>query len=111
MVATAADTSAQVQNYAAGLGQGVVGAWGGLDGLASRRYSASKDAGRFTYVLTEVDEGGRKGVGIMAVDMATGAPATQILLADKEPDYRVDDIVGRLYYLKGHRDVSAFALR
>ncbi|MCC7200362.1 MAG: PQQ-binding-like beta-propeller repeat protein [Gammaproteobacteria bacterium] len=111
MVATAADTSAQVQNYAAGLGQGVVGAWGGLDDLASRRYSASKDAGRYTYVLTEVDEGGSKGVGIMAVDMATGAPATQILLGDKEPDYRVDDVVGRLYYFKGHRDVSAFALR
>lgn len=111
MVATAAETSAQAQNYAAGLGQGVVGAWGGLDNLASRRYSASKDAGRYTYVLTEVDEGGRKGVGIMAVDMATGAPATQILLGDKEPDYRVDDIVGRLYYFKGDRDVSAFALR
>lgn len=92
-------------------GQGGQDAWAGLGALASRRHSASADAGRYTYVLTDVEEGGRQGVGIMAIDMSTGAPATQILLGDPEPDYRVDDLLGRLYYFKDHRDVSAFALR
>lgn len=97
--------------YAAGLSTVQGAAWGGLGALAAKRYSASADAGRYTYVLTDVEEGGKKGVGIMAVDMATGAPARQILLGDKEPDYRVDDVMGRLYYLKGHREVRAYALR
>jgi len=86
-------------------------AWGGLEALASRRYSASADAGRFTYVLTDVEDDGRKGTGIMAVEMSTGAPTTRILLDDPEPDYRVDEVIGRLYYFRDHRAVSAFALR
>lgn len=101
----------QKLGHDAGSGQGAQGAWAGLGTLASRRRAASADAGRYTYVLTDVEEGGKQGVGIMAIDMSTGAPATQILLGDPEPDYRVDDLLGRLYYFKDHRDLSAFALR
>lgn len=111
VVSTAASVNTQMQGYGTAVGQGVQGTWGSLDALASRRYSASADAGRYTYVLTDVEDGGRRGVGIMAVDMSTGEPATQILLDDREPDYRVDDVMGRLYYLRDHRKVSAFALR
>ncbi|MCC7200361.1 MAG: PQQ-like beta-propeller repeat protein [Gammaproteobacteria bacterium] len=108
IVSAARNAVSQALDHEATSGQGN---WGGLGALASRRSSASADAGRYTYVLTDVEDDGRKGTGIMAVDMSTGAPATRILLDDPAPDYRVDEVLGRLYYFKDHRDVSAFALR
>lgn len=111
VVSAARNAVSQTLGHPAQGGQGVHDAWGGLEALASRRYSASADAGRYTYVLTNVREGEREGVGVMAIDMSTGAPATQILLDDVAPDYRIDDVLGRLYYLKDHLKVLAFALR
>ena len=79
----------------------VEGTWGGLDAVVQRRFSATRAVEDYTYVLTNVEDTGDKGVGLMAIDMKTGEPARQILIKDKEPDYEIDRIDGRLYVFDG----------
>lgn len=77
----------------------------------NKRYSATKSGKQLVYILTRVDEGGSKGVGLMAIDLATGESAGQVLLKDKDPEYAVDDVMGRLFYVSGKSEISAYNLR
>ncbi|MEY4384757.1 MAG: hypothetical protein RLY20_40 [Verrucomicrobiota bacterium] len=47
----------------------------------------------------------------MAIDLATGDTAGQVLLKDKDPEYSVDDVMGRLFYVSGKSEISAYNLR
>jgi len=78
--------------------------------LMNQRFSATKSGGRFVHVLTNLEEGKEKGPGLVGVDMATGAASYQILLKDKEPDYVVDEVTGRLFNLKG-KELFAYSVR
>lgn len=78
--------------------------------FAFRRFSASKAGTKYAYVLTMLGEGKERGAGIIAVDLDSGAPATQLMFKDREPDYQVDDVTGRLYNIKG-KELFAYALK
>ena len=78
--------------------------------FVSRRYSATKQAGNYVYVLTTVKEGKEKGAGLVGVQMETGRGDRQILFKDKEPDYQVDEMAGRVFNLRNPKELSAFAV-
>lgn len=85
--------------------------YGNLAGMATKRFSASKQMREWAYVLTSVQEGKKSGPGLLAISLATGEPGRQVLLDDKEPDYEVDEIEGRLFYFDDKKHVSAFAMQ
>jgi outer membrane protein assembly factor BamB len=78
--------------------------------FVSKRFSAASASGNYVYVLTTVRSGEEKGAGIVGVHLETGRADRQVLFADKEPDYRVDELEGRVFNLKGDRDLAAFAV-
>ena len=77
----------------------------------NKRYAATKSGKQLVYILTRVEEGGSKGVGLMAIDIVTGESAGQVLLKDKDPEYAVDDVMGRLFYVSGKSEITAYNLR
>lgn len=77
----------------------------------NKRYAATKSGRELVYILTRVEEGGSKGVGLMAIDVATGESAGQVLLKDKDPEYAVDDVMGRLFYVSSKSEITAYNLR
>lgn len=78
--------------------------------FVSKRYSATKQAGNYVYVLTTVKEGKEKGAGLIGVHMETGRGDRQIMFKDKEPDYQVDDAEGRVFNLRSSKELSAFSV-
>ena len=47
----------------------------------------------------------------MAIDLNTGEPVGQVLLKEKDPDYAVDDVTGRLYYVKNKKEIQALDVK
>lgn len=78
--------------------------------FVSKRYSATKQAGNYVYVLTTVKDGKEKGAGLIGVSLETGRGDRQILFKDKEPDYQVDELAGRVFNLRNAKELSAFAV-
>lgn len=85
--------------------------YGSLGSMAQKRFAASQQARDFAYVLTTVTEGEAKGVGLMAISLDTGEPGVQVLLKDKEPEYAVDDLEGRLYYFNDKQQLLIYSLK
>ncbi len=77
---------------------------------AGKRTAASAAAGKYAYVLTQVEEGGKNGLGLMGISLDTGEGEKQLLLNDKAPQYSVDEPMNRLYHIKGGKQLSAFDL-
>ncbi len=77
----------------------------------SKRFSATRSSGAFTYILTEIESGDDKGAGIVGVNMANGEAERQILFDDKEPNYSVDEFAGRVFNLKKKKELSAFSVQ
>lgn len=77
----------------------------------TKRFSATKTTGNFTYVMTNVMDGKEKGAGIVGVNMITGQGDRQILFKDKDPDYEVDEQTGRVFNLKNSKELSAFLIK
>lgn len=82
-----------------------------FDKFQNKRYTATKSGRQLVYILTRVEEGKEKGVGLMAIDLANGESAGQVLLKDKDPEYSVDDVMGRLFYVSSKSEISAYNLR
>lgn len=40
-----------------------------------------------------------KGVGLIGVDLLTGKGVAQVMFKDRDPDYKVDELAGRLLNL------------
>ncbi len=81
-----------------------------MDRYLDKRFSKSKNSEKYTYILTNVEEEADKGVGIMAVDMETGDPASQKVLDEKNPEYTVDEVTGRLYFFPKKNSIRAIDL-
>ena len=79
--------------------------------FVTKRYSATKTVGHFTYVLTNVGEGKDKGAGIVGVNLSSGQGERQIMFRDKEPDYEIDEVTGRVFNLRNGKELSAFAIK
>jgi outer membrane protein assembly factor BamB len=114
-------TAVSALSYNAGYASGTMSLSSASDGIkssldsydkfANKRYSATKSGAQRTYILTTVEEGKKKGAGLMAIDMTGGDSVASILLKDKEPDYTVDDLTGRIYYVNDKKEIQAFTLR
>jgi hypothetical protein len=78
--------------------------------FSSKRYSATKASALYTYILTDVKEGNDKGAGIVGVNMDNGEAERQIMFKDKEPDYEIDEISGRVFNLKNEKELSAYSV-
>lgn len=99
-------------NQAAGGGALVNPAnYGDLADMASKRFSATKQVREWAYVLTNLKEGKESGPGLLAISLATGEPGKQVIFKDKEPEYEVDDIEGRLFYFNDKKQVVSYLLK
>jgi hypothetical protein len=49
-------------------------------------------------------------VGLLGISLDSGEPAKKFILNTREPEYRVDESVGRLFFFKGKDSLAAFQL-
>ena len=78
--------------------------------LMNKRYTATRSSGKFMHMLTNVDEGGEKGPGLVGVNMETGETAYSLVLKDRDPNYEVDEVTRRLYNLK-NKEIQAYSIQ
>jgi len=111
-VSTSAESSfASSGNYSAASRQNdsFINSMASYERFMSKRYSASKTTGKYTYVLTDIKDGDDKGAGLVGVNMMTGQGDRQLLFKDKEPEYEVDETTGVVFNLKGNQ-LSAYKI-
>lgn len=111
-VSTSAESSfASNGNYSAASRQNdsFINSMASYERFMSKRYSASKTTGKYTYVLTDIKDGDDKGAGLVGVNMMTGQGDRQLLFKDKEPEYEVDETTGVVFNLKGNQ-LSAYKI-
>lgn len=71
-----------------------------------KRFKATAATKNAQFILTKLDEG----VGLVKLNKDSGAVEKQIVLKDKKPNYKVDEISGILYYQAGNQNVYAYKL-
>ncbi|MAM19318.1 MAG: hypothetical protein CME35_10135 [Gramella sp.] len=74
--------------------------------IMSQRYKATSATENDQFILTKLDDG----AGLVKVNKDTGKVEKEILLKDKKPEYKVDDIGGVLYYQADNNTVYAYDL-
>jgi outer membrane protein assembly factor BamB len=89
----------------------MISSFNSYEQFVTKRYSATKSLGNFTYVMTNVADGKDKAAGIVGVNMMTGQGERQIMFRDKDPDYEIDELTGRVFNLKNPKELSAFIIR
>lgn len=77
---------------------------------AGKRKAATKGSENFSFMLTKVEDGKNKGIGLLGINMGNGEGEKKFILGTKEPDYRIDESVGRLFFFKGKNSVVAYEL-
>jgi hypothetical protein len=71
---------------------------------AAKRAGGTKASEAYSYVITNVE----KDIGVVGINLTTGEPDRTIALKDKEPDYLVDEQLGRVFHFKGKDTVVAY---
>ncbi len=89
----------------------MINAFSSYEKFLTKRFSATKTIGNFTYVMTNLAEGKDKAAGIIGVNMMTGQGDRQIMFADKDPDYEIDEASGRIFNLKNSKELTAFVIK
>jgi hypothetical protein len=74
----------------------------------SRRFKASTHAREYAAIQTQVEDGGRKGSGLVKVSKTDGKEVARCYLGDKTPEYEMDEIDGRVYFRKTNTQIVAF---
>jgi outer membrane protein assembly factor BamB len=75
----------------------------------SRRFKASQNANAYVSMLTGgVEADGRKGVGLIKVEKASGTDAAKVVLGDKTPEYEMDPIDGRVFFKKSDTEIICY---
>ncbi len=106
-VATA--TSYSDSQYSQGVGN-IHGALDRYNARAGKRKAATQASAGYSYVLTNVEDGRKKGIGLMGISLETGEGDKQILLKDKQPEYLVDEDMDRLFHFQGGKQIIAYGL-
>lgn len=75
-----------------------------------KRFRASVDGYAYQYILTSVEDGGKKKAGIVKVDKSTGQVASSVQLGDKTPEYEVDEVEGWLFFKAGDDRIEAYRM-
>ena len=77
---------------------------------AGKRKTATQGSERFSFMLTKVEDGKAKGVGLLGINLANGEGEKKFVLGTSEPDYRVDEAINRLFFFKGKDSLVAYEL-
>ena len=89
----------------------MINAFSSYEKFLTKRFSATKTVGNFTYVMTNLLDGKEKAAGIVGVNMMTGQGDRQIMFVDKDPDYEIDESSGRVFNLKNSKELTAFVIK
>jgi outer membrane protein assembly factor BamB len=84
---------------------------GNYQQFANQRFASAEATEQYVYVLTDVKEGDEKGAGIVGVNMDTGESDRQVMFKEKEPDYKVDEVTGRVFNVKDKKELVAFSVK
>lgn len=79
--------------------------------FVSKRFSATSSTGQYVYILTNVQAGKDKGAGLVGVNLDTGESNRQVMLKDKTPDYKVDEIFGRVFNIRDGKELMAYPVQ
>ena len=115
LAATAGNAQAASANsysssqYSAGV-DNIHGALDRYNSAAGKRKAATRTAGNYAYVLTNVEEGRKKGVGLMGISLDSGEGDKQIMLKDKSPEYLVDHTTNRMFYFEKGKRIIAYGM-
>jgi outer membrane protein assembly factor BamB len=77
---------------------------------AGRRFSATERGDDHAFVLTRIGEGRRQSLGLVGINLESGEGTKEIALDERQPEYRVDEPINRLFYFKGGRELIAYDL-
>ncbi|GAB4157702.1 MAG: hypothetical protein Tsb0033_09900 [Winogradskyella sp.] len=72
----------------------------------SKRFKSTSATEDAQFILTKLDDG----TGLVKVNKDTGKVEKEILLNDKKPEYKVDDLGGYLYYKADDKTIYAYNL-
>ena len=75
-------------------------------GAMSKRFKASAQTKNDKFILTKLNSG----VGLIKLDKDSGKKLKEILLKDKKPTYKVDDIERILYYQANKNTIYAYKI-
>ena len=92
----------QMDTYSKGFSQ-IAGA---SFGAMSKRFKASAQTKNDKFILTKL----KSGVGLVKLDKDSGKTLKEILLKDKKPTYKVDDVERILYYKAGKSTIYAYKI-
>lgn len=92
----------QMDTYAKGFSQ-IAGA---SFSAMSKRFKASAQTQNDKFILTKLDSG----VGLVKLDKDSGKTVKEILLKDKKPTYKVDDVERILYYQANKNTIYAYKI-
>jgi len=70
----------------------------------SQRFKASAKLDQSQFMLTKFDSG----VGLVNIDKDSGKVINKILLKDKKPDYKIDEVSRILYYTPNKNTIKAY---
>ena len=71
---------------------------------ASARAGGSKASESYSYIITKLE----KDIGVVGVNLASGATDRELALKDKEPEYLVDEPTSRVFHFKSHDTVVCY---
>jgi len=73
------------------------------------RVAAASAPGASIYILTRVNQGDESGPGILKVSKDTGKEQSAIVLKEKKPVFRIDDLGNKLFFRRSDRDIVAYS--
>jgi outer membrane protein assembly factor BamB len=74
----------------------------------SKRFKASSNALSYCSILTSIEDGGHKGPGLVKIEKASGKEAARVVLGDKTPEYEMDPIEGRVFFMKSEKEIVCY---
>ena len=93
---------AQMNNYSKGFSQIASASFGAM----SKRFKASAQTKNDKFILTKL----KSGVGLLKLDKESGSKLKEILLKDKKPTYKVDEVERILYYKANKNTIYAYKI-
>jgi len=77
--------------------------------VMGERFKETVNSRHYVYMLAVVGGGThRSGAGVVRVDKRTGAEAGSIVLGTKEPNYELDEIGGRLFFMPDDKVIRCY---
>lgn len=92
----------QMNNYSQGFSKIASASFGAM----SKRFKASAQTRNDKFILTKL----KSGVGLVKIDKESGKTLKEILLKDKKPTYKVDEVERVLYYKANKSTIYAYKI-